>query len=112
MTTSEDAREVLKSLDVTREEAVLAAKSVAQQIIQESKGSDEPLSCMVYDVWGLYNEGSPKCRWTAPYESDDLVFSGQFRVKDTDSFVVRRKVLEADAVQQLVREMRGSGVDL
>jgi hypothetical protein len=110
MTIGDDAREAFNELDLDREDVLLAAKSVAQSIIDDSRESDEPLSGMLYDVWGLYNDGMPKCRWTAPYENEDIVFSGQFRVEGSDAFVVRRKVISRDDIIALLRELSGNGV--
>lgn len=104
MTIEENARDALEALSWTREDALLAAKSAAQTIIDDSQDSDTPLSGMVYDVWGLYNEGTPKCRWTKPYEDDDLVFSGQFRVTESDAMVVRRKVFTPEELQGMIDE--------
>jgi len=110
MTIGDDAREAFNELDLDREDLLLAAKSVAQSIIDDSRESDEPLSGMLYDVWGLYNDGMPKCRWTAPYENEDIVFSGQFRVAGSDAFVVRRKVITRDDLIDLLRELNGNGI--
>lgn len=105
MTIDEEAMPILDAHDLDREDLLLATKCIAQNIIDESAGSDTPLSGLVYDVWGLYNDGMPKCRWTAPYEDDDVVFSGQFRVTGEDAFVVRRKVLNADELLSVVRQV-------
>ena len=110
MTIGDDAREAFNELDLDRENLLLAAKSVAQSIIDDSRESDEPLSGMLYDVWGLYNDGMPKCRWTAPYENEDIVFSGQFRVEGSDAFVVRRKVISRQDIIDFLRELNGNGV--
>ena len=110
MTISDEAREAFDRLDLTREEVLLASKCIAQRIIDDSADAETPLASMVYDVWGLYNDGSPKCRWTAPYEDEDIVFSAQFRVEGEDAFVVRRKVLDIDEVIDVLREINGDGV--
>jgi hypothetical protein len=107
MTISEDARALFDRLDLAREDLLLISKCVSQSIIADSKDADTPLSGMLYDVWGLYNDGSPKCRWTAPYENDDVVFSGQFRVEGSDAFVVRRKVLELSDLTGIIEEVGG-----
>ena len=107
MTISEDARDAFDRLGLTRDDVLLAAKSVAQSIINDSRESDTPLSGMLYDVWGLYNDGSPKCRWTAPYEDDDLVFSGQFRVDGSDALVVRRTVMSPADLDALIADIGG-----
>jgi len=106
MTISEDAKTALTALGVDVDEATVAAKAVALRIIEESKETDTPLEGMVYNVWGLYNDGSPKCRLTAPYENDDLVFSGQFRVRGEDAFVVRREVMSRDEMMRAIDEIR------
>lgn len=106
MTISNDAKTALEKLGVSSDEATVAAKAVALGIIEDSKDSDTPLEGMVYNVWGLYNDGSPKCRLTAPYENDDFVFSGQFRVKGQDAFVVRREVLSKDTLLSSIEEIR------
>ena len=111
MTISEDAKAVLEGLGVDLDEATVAVKAVALRIIEDSQDTDTPLESMVYNVWGLYNDGSPKCRLTAPYENEDLVFSGQFRVAGADAFVVRREVIDQDAFMAAIDEVRGGPVD-
>ena len=106
MTISKEAKTALDELGVSSDEATVAAKAVALGIIEDSKDSDTPLEGMVYNVWGLYNDGSPKCRLTAPYENDDFVFSGQFRVKGQDAFVVRREVLSKEKLFASIDEIR------
>lgn len=110
MTISEDARTALENMDVTRDEAVMIAKATALSIIEDSEGTDTPLEGLVYDVWGLYNDGSPKCRFTAPYENNDIVFSGQFRVKGADSFVVKREVIDSDRIAETVQSLRSNHI--
>lgn len=104
MTISDDARTAFEEIGADHQDAGLAAKAIAQQIIDESASDEQPLTGLVYDVWGLYNEGSPRCRFTAPYENRDIVFSGLFRRTDEDdNFVVRRKVLSQNAMAELIR---------
>lgn len=105
MTISEEARAVFEEIGADREAALIAAKAIAQQIIGESAEDDEPLSGLVYDVWGLYNEGTPRCRFTAPYENRDIVFSGFFRRNGADdSYVVRRKAFSQHELVELLRD--------
>lgn len=108
MTIDDGAKATFETHGLDRDTALLAAKCVAQRIIEASEGTDdEPvLNGLVYNVWGLYNDGMPKCRWTAPYENDDLVFSGQFRVADADTFVTRRTVLSPDDLQGVLQEVK------
>jgi hypothetical protein len=107
MTIDDDAKQAFEALDLDRDTVLLAAKCVAQQIIDNSRADDTPLGGMVYDVWGLYNDGMPKCRWTSPYENDDLVFSAQFRVREADAFVTRREVLSPDDFQAILQDVQG-----
>ena len=103
MTIDDTARHVVDARNLSRDDLLLASKSLAQRIIDDSQTTDDPsLNGLVYDVWGLYNDGAPRCRWTAPYQNDDLVFTGQFRVADEDTFVVRRKVLAPDELEGIV----------
>lgn len=106
MTISSDAYDLLTEFDIDRDDVLLVSKGIAQKIIEDSQASDTPLSGLVYDVWGLYNDGMPKCRWTAPYEGTDVVFSGQFRVDGTDAFVVRREVMSATDVADRAAAIR------
>ncbi|WP_098077064.1 hypothetical protein [Longibacter salinarum] len=106
MTISEDVKAALRSLNVSVDEAEVAAKGIALSIIEESQESDTPLEGMVYNVWGLYNDGSPKCRLTAPHDDDNFVFSGQFRVEDEESFVVRRQTISQEDFMTAIKEIR------
>ena len=69
MTISEEAQDAFEELGADHQDASRAAKAIAQQIIEASASEELSLSGLVYDVWGLYNEGSPRCRFTAPYEN-------------------------------------------
>ena len=109
MTISEEAQTAFDEIGMDHQAASLAAKAIAQQIIDDSASDGPPLTGLVYDVWGLYNEGSPRCRFTAPYENRDIVFSGLFRrSNDDDSFVVRRKVFSQHAIVELLQENQTS----
>jgi hypothetical protein len=111
MTIGDEARPIFDTIGFTREGLLLAAKSVAQEIIDRTR---EPALCgLVYDVRGLYNDGQPKCRWTAPYDDDEIVFTGQFRVEDgaeEEAFVVRRVSLSPSALEDRIRALHTSGV--
>lgn len=111
MTISEGARDVLDEIGADRRAALMAAKAIAQRIIGESEDGDQPLSGLVYDVWGLYNEGMPRCRFTSPYENRDIVFSGFFhRNGNEEGFVVRRKALSQHELVELLRDCTRSSV--
>ncbi len=112
MTIGKEARLIFDTIGFTREDLLLVAKSVAQEIIDRPQ---EPALCgLVYDVRGLYNDGQPKCRWTAPLDDDEVVFTGQFRVEDSseseDAFVVRRTSLSPSAIEDRVRALRSNRV--
>jgi hypothetical protein len=112
MTVDDEARTAFETLGFDRDDLLVAAKCVAQRVIDNSQEEETPLNGLVYDVWGLYNDGSPKCRWTAPYDNDDVVFTGQFRVEGQDAFVVRRKVLPLSDIESVVRDLRSNGVSM
>lgn len=113
MTIDSDAQPIFDTLGFSREHLLLAAKSLAQDVIDDSR---DPVLCgLVYDVHGLYNDGQPKCRWTAPFDdSDDLVFSGQFRIErgeeQEDAFVARRLRLSPGDLEERVRDLAANGV--
>lgn len=60
MTIRETAREVFEDINIDRDDALIAAKALAQQIIDKSASTDEPLQGLAYDVWSLYNKGEPQ----------------------------------------------------
>jgi hypothetical protein len=106
MTISDDARTLFDRLDLQHDDALLLAKATAQRLIDESATGDRPLNGLVYDVWGLYNDGTPKCRFEAPYENkEEIVFTGQFRRAGEDGFVVERTVLSLDDVRDILRSI-------
>ncbi|WP_022835687.1 hypothetical protein [Salisaeta longa] len=86
---------------LSREAVACFAKAAAQQIIDESQSTAQPLRGLVYDVsTGFYDDGTPQCS-IRPDASDPtaLVFEGQFRVNDSEDVVARRKVFsEAKAL--------------
>jgi hypothetical protein len=58
---------------------------------------------MVYEVWGLYDDGMPACEFSVP-EGTEIIFSGQFRTGGDTPFVERRRSFSADALKALVEE--------
>lgn len=110
MKVDSNARERFEDLGIDRKAATLLAKSLAQQIIDESDGSDHPLSGIVYDVWSLYNEGIPRCRFTVEDETDAIRFKGVFR-EDTnrDDCLVERTTTCADHEIQRILQQNGGG---
>jgi hypothetical protein len=104
MTLTEDAKTTFADLGLDRDDALLAAKSMGQTIIEESQSSDTPLESMVYEVWGLYDDGMPACEFSVPAEEDEIVFTGQFRTGGDTPFVERRRTLSPDGLKALVEE--------
>ena len=104
MTLTEDAQTTFADLGLDRDDALLAAKSMGQTIIEESQSTDTPLESMVYEVWGLYDDGMPACQFAVPDGDGDIVFNGQFRTGGETPFVERRRTISADALKALVEE--------
>lgn len=100
MTIDEQARSVLEPHGLDRERLLIGAKALAQQIIEDSASTDRPLTGMVYDVWGLYNDGQPKCRLTTS-DDGDLVFTAQFHTENDDIHEVKRHSISVDELEQL-----------
>lgn len=105
MTISDSARDRFSSLGLDREAVELLAKSLAQQIIEESQGSNTPLGGMDYDVWSLYNEGMPKCAFSVPDEQ--LLFTGNFHLDGSDEIVERSRTVTDDDVEAFLNEING-----
>jgi hypothetical protein len=104
MTLTEDAQVTFAELGLDRDDALLAAKCMGQTMIEESKSSDTPLKSMVYDVWGLYDDGMPACEFSVSNGDDEIVFSGQFRADGSTPFVERRRTIAPDALKRLVEQ--------
>lgn len=104
MTLTTDAQAALTNHGLDREDALIAAKVIGQAIIEESLSSDQPLSGMVYDVWGLYNEGMPACRFEVADGEGSVRFVGKFRVKQGGEFAERRRELLLEDLDALVKE--------
>jgi hypothetical protein len=108
MTVTEDAQDAFADLGMDRDDALLAAKSIGQTIIEESESSDTPLQSMVYEVWGLYDDGMPACEFSALDEQESIVFKGQFRAEGDTPFVERRRTFAPGALKTLVEEATSS----
>ncbi|MFP4227425.1 MAG: hypothetical protein ACLFTE_01200 [Salinivenus sp.] len=103
MTVTDDAKDVLADLEMDRDDALLAAKSLSQQIIDDSASTQSPLTGVVYAVQGLYNEGTPECTFAAE-EGPALVFAGTFRTADGDA-VKRRRRLRPEELRAVVERV-------
>ena len=104
MTLSTDAQSLFSERGLDREDALVAAKALGQQIIDESKSTNTPLEGIVYEVWGLYDDGMPACQFDCPNGTDELVFSGKFRTAGGGSYVERRRTLSVDDLDALVEQ--------
>lgn len=109
MTVTDDAKDALIDLGMDRDDALLAAKSVSQQIIDDSVAKQSPLTGIVYVVQGLYNEGTPECAF-AVGEEGDFLFTGSFRTADGDAVKKRRRLRPEELrglIERAVSEPRG-----
>jgi hypothetical protein len=104
MTLTADAQVALTNHGFDREDALVAAKVFGQSIIDESQSSDQPLGGMVYDVWGLYNDGMPACRFEVADDGTTVRFIGKFRAKRGGDFVERRRECSLEELGPLVEE--------
>jgi len=104
MTLTDDAQTVLAEYGLDRDDALVAAKTLGQQIIDESKSTDTPLGGMVYEVWGLYNDGMPACQFGCSGDADEVTFSGQFRSEEGGSYVERRRTLSVEDLRDLAEQ--------
>lgn len=99
MTVTTDAQDVLADLGMDRADARLAAKSLAQGMIDDSASTQTPLTGVVYVVSGLYNEGTPDCTFTT--DGDEIVFAGTFRAED-GAAITKQKHLSRGALRAII----------
>ena len=97
MTLTTDAKTIFTKHGLDRTDVLAAAKTLGQMIIDESTG-EAPLEGMVYEVWGLYNDGMPACRFESTGKGDALEFVGTFRTKG-GAFVKRRRTIGVDEIE-------------
>ena len=100
MTVTADARDVLSDLKMGRADARVAAKSLAQGVIDDSASTQTPLTGVVYVVSGLYNEGTPECTFTID-EAGDIVFVAKFRAEN-GAPVTKRQHVSRDTLRSIV----------
>jgi len=101
MTLTDDAQTVLAEHGLERDDALAAAKALGQQIIDDSQSTDTPLGGMVYEVWGLYDDGMPACEFGCSGDPEKVTFSGQFRSAEGGSYVERRRTLSVGDLRTL-----------
>jgi len=102
MTFTTDAQTIFAKHGLDRRDALVAAKTLGQMIIDESTG-EAPLEGIVYEVWGLYNDGMPACRFESTGEGDEIEFIGTFRTKG-GAFVKRHRTMRADEIEALIEQ--------
>ena len=64
---------------------------------------DASLAGIMYEAWGLYNDGVPACRFESTGESDAIQFVGTCRTRG-GTFVERRCTVRMDDIAALVYE--------
>jgi hypothetical protein len=101
MTLSTDVQSVFSKRGLDREDALVAAKTLGQRIIDESKSTNTPLEGIVYEVWGLYDDGMPACQFDCP-DDGEVVFSGKFRTASGGSYVERERTVSVKDLDALV----------
>jgi hypothetical protein len=104
MTLTTEAKDTFGDLGLDRDDALLAAKCMGQTMIEDSQSTDTPLESMVYEVWGLYDEGIPACEFSVPNGEEEIVFAAQFRADEDTPFVERRRTISPDALKYLVEQ--------
>ena len=107
MTLSTDVQSLFSERGLDREDALVAAKALGQQIIDESKSTSTPLEGIVYEVWGLYDDGMPACEFGCSGDPAEVTFSGQFRSAQGGSYVERRRTLSVEDLRALVEQAPG-----
>ncbi|MFO8232149.1 MAG: hypothetical protein R6U20_05730 [Longimonas sp.] len=100
MTIDDQARTLLEPHGLDRAHVLVGAKALAQQMIEQSAATEHPLKSLVYDVWGLYNDGQPKCRLTTA-DDGELVFTAQFHTEDEDVHTVKRRTVSVEELERL-----------
>ncbi|MFB6248169.1 MAG: hypothetical protein ABEL97_06340 [Salinibacter sp.] len=103
MTLSTTVQSVFSKRGLDRDDALVAAKALGQKIIDESKSTGTPLEGIVYEVWGLYDDGMPACQFDCPDSGDELVFSGKFRTAGGGSYVERERTVSVEDLDALVQ---------
>jgi hypothetical protein len=111
MTLTDDAQSVFAEHGLDRDDALLAAKTLGQQIIDDSQSTDTPLAGIVYEVWGLYDDGMPACRFGSPGDAGAVEFAGKFRTARDESFVERRRTVSMDDLKALLDRARPGPLD-
>jgi hypothetical protein len=102
MTLTTDAQTLFTKHGLDRKDALVAAKTLGQMIIEEVTG-EAPLEGIVYEVWGLYNDGMPACRFESTGAGDEVEFVGTFRTKG-GAFVKRHRTVPMDEIETMAEQ--------
>lgn len=103
MTFTKEAQTLFSEHGLDRDDALIAAKTIGQMVIEDSQSTATPLEGMVYEVRGLYNDGTPECRFERS-QGQELTFTGTFRPETGGDFVERKRTFAIEEVQALVDE--------
>jgi len=101
MTIHDGAKELFNDLGLDRTDVRVVAKSIAQQIIDESDRTGPPLCGMVYDVRTLYDEGVLRCEFSVK-EGETVHFRAQLQTEGEGDQVERQRTLDPEALRELV----------
>jgi hypothetical protein len=101
MTLTKDAKTVFDNAGLDRNDALLAAKTLGQQIIDDSASTETPLEGIVYEVWGLYDEGVPACRFQMS-DDEEVEYEAYFRTKNGGAQVQRQRTLSLETLTTLI----------
>jgi hypothetical protein len=104
MTLHDGTKELFDDLGLDRTDVRVVAKSIAQQIIDDSKQSGSSLSGMVYDVRTLYDEGVPQCEFRIG-DDETVRFRAQFHADGADGQVDRQRTISVESLRDLVEQL-------
>lgn len=96
MTLSDEVQDLFSERGLDRADALVVAKRLGRQIVEESRTTETPLEDVVYEVWGLYDDGKPACWFTREKGDGNVLFTGTFRTKNGGAYVERRRRLSPD----------------
>lgn len=59
---------------------------------------------MVYEVWGLYDNNMPACRFLVQSGNDEVVFEGNFRTQEGGALVERQRKVDPETSRAMARD--------
>jgi len=108
MTLTDEVQDLFSKRELDRADVLLVAQTLGQTIVEESRTSETPLEDVVYEVWGLYDDGMPACWFTMTDREEHILFTGKFRTKTGGPYVERRRVLSLEELCVLVEQDRSA----